>query len=382
MKKLLTYITVFLTLTACTSEEALDNEQVKGIVVEIVDPKGVGDGEPTRSSLAYDDATDVMVFSWHDADAIGVFTYPDAEHSSQQKFTQVPNDPENTSHLRVFKTPDDKLTLQQRCQYVSCFPYFEGHTMNYTNIPVDYTGQRQAKPVDFSYYWYDKNDEAYKESQPEASAHLSKYDFLCTGPTDPTPNLGIHFKLNRMGIIVRFWIVIDPNNNYVYDELQLVNRTKMFTTKATMDAAECTLTPTEQSHMVNLQLGAVGEGFDMTNKDNNGTRSKTPFYHWSKTSGNYTGYIMAYMMLAPVDLSAAETENSFIYLVAHESGHTENKHYFKSSGLSKPNLTPNMFYKWTPTLGDDTPIAVSEITVEEWREGTTFDNNGTGTGSW
>lgn len=391
MKKLYIFFTILLVLTACSSENiAIDNEEpevepvveVKGIQVELTDPVGLGDENITRSTIVYDDAKDIMAFKWGDTDCIGVFTYPDAEHSQQQKFSQV-KDPSDSDHLRTFQTQDGALHVNTNYQYVSCFPECSNsHAENYTNIPVSYLGQRQTEPVDFSNYWNDENDEGYKESQEKASAHLPAYDFQCTGVTKPTPTGGIHFKMNRMGAIVRFWIVIDPENNYVYDELQLVNRTKQFTTKATMDAENQILTSTGQSHIVNLQLGNAGEGFDMTDKTNDETKSTTPFYDWY--DGTYTGYLMLYMMLAPIDLKGTSNtpgesgyvENCFIYLVAHEKGHPENKHYFKSPGLSKPNLKPNTFYKWTIVPNEDTPIEMESITVEEWRTGVGIENNG------
>lgn len=390
MKRLFTYIATLLLLAACSSEEAVIGDvtanEVVGIQVEIEDPKGIGDELISRASLAYDDAKDIMAFKWADDDVIGVFTYTEHTHSQQQKFSQVKGDPINTDNLRAFMTQDGALHVEKNYQYVSCFPYFADHQFDYTNIPVDYTGQRQMEPIDFSDYKQNP-DTKYKESQPKASAHLSDYDFLCTGVTDPTPTGGIHFKLNRMGAIVRFWIVLDKNYNYVYDELQLVNNTKMFTTEATMDAEKMTLTPTptKQSHIVSLKLGA--DGFDMTDVPENGKSSK--FYYWN--GSKHLGAIMAYMMLGPIDLkgtSNIETdpgyvENCVLYLVAHEKDDPKIKHYFKATGLSKPNLKPNIFYKWTVYPDKDTPIEVSEITVEEWREGTTFDNgNGNGTGSW
>lgn len=406
MKKIFTYITALIALAACTNDDSLvglnnnlnpvpdsipnnnEEENISDIRVQIVDPKGEGDDDASRATIIYNDAKDIMAFKWENSDVIGVFTYPDAGHSQQLKFAQIADAPQNTDHLRVFQTNDGHAQLQVRSQYVSSFPYIESYTGNYENIPVTYLNQRQTEPVDFSNYWNDETDEYYVKSQAKASAHLGKYDYQCTGPTDPTPNLGINFKLNRMGAIVRFWIVIDPQYNYVYDELQLVNRTKMFTTEALMDAAEKTLKPTAQSHVITLGLGNVGVGFDMTVKANDGIKSTTPFYDWYAET--YTGYIMAYMMLGPIDLKGtSETttdpgyvENSFIYLVAHEKEHPDNKHYFKSPGLSKPNLTPNKFYKWTVYPDADTPIEFSEITVEEWREGTIFTNDGKGTETW
>lgn len=381
MKKTFIYIISTLAISACSSEESvvekIAEEEIDGIRVELKDPVGIGDEDFSRTSLFYDDAKNVMTIRWADDDCIGVFTYPDASHSQELKFTQVVGDESNTDYLRRFQTQDEKYYVETDKKYVACYPYFANHIINYSNIEVDYKGQQQNYPVDFSDY-KKSPDTNYKESQPKASAHLSGYDFLCTGPTVPTPNGGILFKMKRMGAIVRFWIVLDKKYNYVYDELQLVNRSKQFTTEAIMDAAATTLTPTKYSHMVNLKFAE--SGFDLTDVPADETSST--FYYWN--NGKHSGSIMAYMMLAPINLQGDDVENCFIYLVAHEKGYPEKKHYFKSPGLSKPNLTPNAFYKWTIYPNEDTPIEFSEITVEEWREGTSFDNgtDGNGTAKW
>lgn len=387
MKKIYAIIITILSLTACSSDTELPapphigQEEPQGIRVEIEAPYGLGDADvASRSSLYYDDAKNIMEFEWDNSDCIGVFSLTDDPARSQQlKFTQI-EDPSNTSMLRTFMTNDKKLQVSTQYRYLAYLPYFPDHELDYTIIPVDYTGQRQTKPVNFTKYRTDKSNADYKKSQKEASAHLGDYDFLCTGPTDPTPNGGILFKMNRMGAIVRFWIVIDPKNNYVYDELQLVNNSKKFTTKATMDANALTLTATEQSNVMSLQLGV--DGFDLSDPTNNGSYSTNPFYDWKKETNTYTGYIMAYMMLAPINLQGDDVEKSVLYITAHEKDHPERKHYFKSPGLSKPNLRPNSFYKWT-VYPEDMPIELTSITVEEWRESTTaFENDGNGTGKW
>lgn len=391
MNKIITYIAVLLLLAACSSDHIViepdaDNaEEAVGIGVKIETPVGLGDEFISRSSLTYDDAKDFMAFKWGDDDRIGVFTYnDDASKRQQLPFSQLEGDPRNTDPvLRYFETNDKEVVVDPEQKYVACLPYFEGkQLLDYTEIPVSYTGQRQTAPVDFSNYWNDKTDAAYKASQTKASAHLSQYDYLCTGITTPKPDGSILFNLNRMGAVVRFWILINQENNYVYDELQLVNKSKEFTTEATMNAETKTLTATATSHVMTLKLGEENVGFDMTEKTNNGTKSTTPFYDYY--NGTYTGYIMAYMMLAPINLQGDDVEHCELYLIAHEKANPENKHYFKATGLSKPNLQPNSFYKWTIIPGEDTPIEFSNITVEEWRKGTEFDNgdNGAGTGSW
>lgn len=394
MKTSITYIAALLLLAACSSENiviepATDTaEEVAGIGVRIEAPVGLGDEFISRASLTYDDAEDIMAFQWGNDDLLGVFACDnDASKRQQLSFSQLKDDPRNTNPdpsdplLRYFETNDHQVVVNPENQYVACLPYFDGkQLLDYTKIPVSYTGQRQTKPVDFSNYWNDKTDADYKTSQQDASAHLSQYDYLCSGVTTPDANGSIHFDLSRMGAIVRFWIRIDPKNNYVYDELQLVNKDADFITEATMDAATKTLTATGTSHVMALQLGEEGKGFDMTTQSQVDNKSTTPFYDYY--NGTYTGYIMAYMMLAPINLKGNDVENCELYLVAHEKEHSENKHYFKATGLSKPDLQPNSFYKWTIVPGEDEPIEFTNITVEEWREGTTFDNNGAGTGTW
>lgn len=385
MKKLLSYIFVFLAVTACSTEDIVttpDTEtdvttEAEGIKVEIEAPVGLGDADISRSTIVYDDDKNIMAFKWSDYDCIGVFTYPDAAHSQEQKFRQYPDPATDSDLLRTFETEDHKLNVEPGKEYVACLPYFENHMFDYTNIEVSYTRQCQADPVDFTDY-KQTPDPKYKTSQPKASAHLSKYDYLCSGPTISSSTGRIRFKMDHMGAIVRFWIVIDPKYNYVYDELQLVNSAKEFTTEATMNVATKELTPTKTSHMVTLQLGKDGQGFDTSNVSESETSST--FYYWNNTKHMGYIYIMAYMMLAPIDLT--NVENCVLYLVAHEKGEPGIKHYFKATGLSKPNLKPNTFYKWT--VYPDEAIEVSSITVEEWRKGTTFYNgdNGAGTGSW
>lgn len=382
MKKYFTYIATVLALAACSSEDSVTGnatgmenvDEASGIVVKMESPVGLGDENVTRSTLIYDDAQNKMVSGWEADDCIGVFALADGVHQQQQKFTQVPGGDISDPHKRWFQTPDQKMVVEGEKDFVAYIPYKDGVT-DYTKIDIDYTGQMQTDPVDFSDYWGDKTK--YSASQPKASKHLNDYDYSCTGIITSSADGKLHLDMKRVGAIVRFWIVIDPSCNYVYDELQLVNKDKAFTTVATMNAATKELTPVVENNMISLKLGEGG--FDLTVQDNDDGKSTTPFY-WYSSSGKYTGYIMAYMMMAPIDLTGVD--NCTLYLVAHDSEGT--KHYLKSEGLSKPNLKANSFYKWTCYPGMDDPIKFSEITVQDWKEGTEVTNGdeGTGTEAW
>lgn len=386
MKKYFTYIATVLALAACSSEDsfigsATDNgnvEEASGIKVSIEAPVGLGDENVTRSTLVYDDSQNKMLFSWEPEDCIGVFPLGDDGHQQQQKFTQAPGGDTSDRLTRWFQTSDGKLAVEGNKDFVAYMPYINAALTDYTKLEVDYTGQIQSSPVDFSDYW--GNKEKFLASQPNASKHLSDYDFACSGIVQSTEGGKLHLNMERMGAIVRFWIVIDPKYNYVYDEIQLVNKEKAFTTTANMNAATQELEPVETSNMISLKLGEGGSGFDLSNPTQENEQSTNPFYDYY--NGKFTGYIMAYMMVAPIDLTGVESCE--LYLTAHVKGNPDNKRYFKSEGLSKPNLKPNSFYKWTVYPEEDTPITFSQITVQQWKTGTTFTNGdkGTGTEGW
>ena len=94
------------------------------------------------------------------------------------------------------------------------------------------------------------------------------------------------------------------------------------------------------------------------------------------------GYIVTYMMVAPIDLRDAEEIS--IYLKGHDG--VGNSHYYKSKGkLEKPNLTANMFYQWTSAdNSDNAAIVFDKITVQDWEKDVIYSNGeeGTGTSTW
>ena len=96
---------------------------------------------------------------------------------------------------------------------------------------------------------------------------------------------------------------------------------------------------------------------------------------------NNAGYIVSYMMIAPIDLSDADDIS--IYLKGHDGSGT---YYFKSQGeLEKPNLTANMFYQWTSGDNNGDPaIVFDHISVQDWERDVIYSNGegGTGTGTW
>lgn len=94
MNKFFTYISLALSLTACTGEEGIITPEpdIKGDGDLVVTDKITGDlmnldtpilitnnSHSSRAALKYDDATKKMMFKWSDDDCIGVFTYSESE---------------------------------------------------------------------------------------------------------------------------------------------------------------------------------------------------------------------------------------------------------------------------------------------------------------
>lgn len=399
MRKIFAYFLTALAITACTSEESFIEEEVQelpldGVCVSFENPLPVN-LPGSRSSLHYDKfESSKAQFTWGPEDIVAFPHGEDTNHLNSIPFKQQDN--QTNSLYRLFEIASENfVSLQGGKQYVAFSPYvapwkdkFNGYT-----VTVTYRNQKQTGHVDMRHYFDNAatmtgntgNYSAYKNSEKEASAHLGAYDYLCAEPTTAYDKGGIKFSMKRMGSIVRFYIKY-PAANMVYTDLQLYNETKKFILDAninvdahTLDAVE---SDTATNHVVTLKFQEGEEGTD--GFDIGVGSSENSFYELYQ--GKYNAYLIAYMMLAPIDLSEAQTEKSVLYLVAHEPKPNEaNKHYYKAVLDLKPNLTPNIFYQWNAASGQlsDQPIEFVETTIQDWKQANGIDNgNGNGTSGW
>lgn len=381
-------------LTACTSDESLvdvqEQEQDYGkIVVTMPQPEKSGVIE-SRSMLYYDKfAGNNMLFGWEQSDKLGVFPYnvEDITHLQQIRFYQDEDSGSDPLHrtFLIYAENQENVTLEPGETYVAYFPY--SSQQNSYTMPVSYRNQKQIGIVDMRHYFETGINEAdraaYVASEKEASKHLGEYDYLCSAPTKSQIFGGINLQMKRVGSIVRFYIKY-PAADKVYTELQLFNSGADFVLDGTIDIKkifnpnvaeqERKINETNTNHVVTLQLGDNGFDIGTQNADN-------PFYNIN----NKNAYLIAYMMLAPIDLSASSIPQSVLYLIAHDQGNPENKHYYKATLSAKPNLKPNIFHQWSINNGSDNeqPIEFVETTIEDWRQATGVDNGtGTGTSGW
>lgn len=342
-----------------------------------------GDDEfATRSSIAFDYLANpkVMKFSWDfNNDKIGVFPVLENNNTTQQlpfvitQYTQS----NSSAAIGTFGINDQGVSVRFDGKYASYFPFRAGE-YNHTEIPVSYLGQVQKANVNINEYYYIKDHpsapkEKYLTSEIAANAHLGAYDYLVSEATSTTSG-ALHFKYSRMGSVVRFFILA-PDNTLTYDELQLVNDDVNFMQTGTMSIQNKAFTAETLSHTMTMHFGEYDSetqtysGFDFSDKTNNSS-----YYRDADI-----GYIIAYMFLAPIDLS--DKANCYLYLIGRDD--SGNRHYFKSSGLTRLNLQANYFYQWVPSTMDQ-EITFSPITVQEWANGDGWTNgdDGKGTQSW
>lgn len=343
-----------------------------------------GDDEfATRSSIAFDYLANpkVMKFSWKfGEDQIGVFPILNEETDQHPFVIKEYTQSNSSAAIGTFGINDQGVSVRFDGQYASYFPFkTETYKFSRNAIPVSYLGQVQKANVDIQQYYYIKGNPSaskakYLTSEIAANAHLGAYDYLVSEATSTTSG-ALHFKYSRMGSVVRFFILV-PDNSFTYDELQLVNDNVKFMQTGTMSIQDKPfIAETSSSNTMTMHFGEYNSetqtysGFDFSNKTNNSS-----YYRDAER-----GYIIAYMFLAPIDLSTST--NCYLYLIGRDND--GNRHYFKSSGLTKLNLQANYFYQWVPSSMDQ-EITFSPITVQEWAEGNGWTNgdDGKGTQSW
>lgn len=387
MKKIfyLIYLSLPLILTGCASDTIADMEQnhagtrdfewskrIYGVMPQF---ETDDDQLQSRSTYVFDNATKSMKFGWNGGDAIGVFAVDEENPSNQaqQEFNAVSVNAEGSSGA-TFEGNDGQIkSLAGNTKYIAYFPYNSGHDIGYTNIPVSYEHQVQEANVNIKAFYTNNKSTDYLDSEIRACAHLPHYDYNVSTPVTSTPNGGAHFPFVRMGSVVRFYL--KAPDAVIFDSLQVVNNQADFVLTADMNVATASFSPKRTSHMVSLQFGTTG--FDLT--DTNGTN----YRHYSAPQNN-VGYIIAYMMFAPIDLTSKI--NSTLYLLGHKivDGNTVKLYYRATTVLSKINIAQNKVQQWQLVNAPDQPITFAPISVQEWIDGTTLNNgeNGEGTQGW
>lgn len=387
MKKFFLYMTAALMMAACSSEgdvltptvedKDMVPEEISDEVFAIVpDIKLAGDDPETRASLTYDMDTKGMKFRWSQTDLIGVV--PEADDNSRASAIKyrIKQIQEPDGARASFESNDENITLEADKLHYAFSPWQDCDDL--TQVPITYLNQVQAENIKMRPYLGRKTgtDEekalklsTYYESEKAASAHLSEYDYLVSSATT-NENSGATFTFNRIGATIRFYLRMPEKLHYT--EIQVVNKKTQFTVGGDLNIFDQTLSNPIKSHVLKLQLGAEGVGFDLTD-------SSSDYFSVDGT----TAYVMGYMMVYPFE-DLKNYEQCSLYLVGYDiEDENKVKKYFKADNLTSINFTRDKLLQWAPIPPADDPITFSPITVQKWEAGTIFTNgDGNGTGGF
>lgn len=351
---------------------------------------GSGNEAISRSALYYDYATGGAKFSWYVSeenpstnDKIGVS--PVADNTTIQNYRI--EDADESGRVGYFGKTDNGYESFAEGEYVSYYPYTpKSAEATYETIPVSYEDQVQRSNPQIYYYRYRNNRTgdrtleqyltAYSESEKGACAHLPEKDYLTSGVTYPTPTGKLHFNMYRMGAIVRFFIVVPELATYDMLQVYNPNTSKPFVLTTTMNAKESSFNPaTKTSSSMFLTLGNGGSDFTFAEY----AQDADPIYKYSDT---YKHLLIAYMMVAPVDLSGESDKECSLYL--HQNYNKVGHKVFKAQ-LAKINLKRDWVNQWTIASMTEDPIifGLTELSVQKWKEETIpYTNDGAGTQTW
>lgn len=456
--------------TSTTVTDPLDEQgAVTGMMANVAEfEEGVGDSDApmSKSQLYYDRVAGKLKFNWTkpeagdiedpevleiykaNVDHIGI--YAEGNPGTQMDFMLDPNadlDVQETYVVGTFTPSDGSVSMiTGGTKYYSYFPYRGVGEFTYNNVPISYRGQTQAANEKMGLYLANKTnpDAAFLISEKAAAAHLSGYEYMVAEAIATAGN-HVHFSYSHVGSIVRFYMVCPSaaDDNIFYDSIQVYNSQANFTREATVNLTTKVVTPTATSHVMSLGFRPA---IDMTcnNKHTTGTEYEQEISKYWKTDGS-RGYIMAYMMVAPINLKEL-TESSTLYFIGRQASYYTYSEYLAAKGkteeqvteeqfnalpkidrmkiyenvddyndakltslddtafdalspvdkmkdyerkvykatLSKLNFEAGKHHQWSVSASEiDEPITFQEITIQEWEEGTGFTNtDGVGTEDW
>lgn len=420
---------------------------------------GPGDEDPestqslqSKSQMYYDRVAGVQKTTWVSGDKIGIFS----ENDDDVQYAFVVDDKNITesgsTSSGIFKPVDEvgAYPIEKTVMYYSYFPYNgSAGVFTFNEVPVSYAGQVQTANEQMWYYYnrtVGDNATKFLETEKAAAAHLAPYDYLASNVTS-TEGAHVHFQYQHLGAMVRFYMYVPGSPSAPYttpaelfvDSIQVVNNSKKFFVEGKMNINSKQLhSPTKESNAISLKFDPAIDAANYSDPDS------ASYRYWRETTTHKIyGYIMAYMMIAPTDLT--DVDNSKLYLLGREPAYytyaeyktakndkditeetfnalakhkkikiyetkaaynadhdpdfdgTDEQYNAKTLGfklkdatrkfyvatLSKLNFEAGKHYQWNVTEeANDDPITFEEITIQEWEEGAGYNNGGNGTSEW
>lgn len=355
---------------SCSETVPGTNSQIQsledGILVyapDVAMPVDDGNQDMTRGSY-YDGNKGGVRFDWVVGDVVGIVPTT-GDKAQQLRFecktvTTTSEDSQDGVSKAIFKLEDADFAWTSGQYYVYC-PYTSEAT-DVTAVPLDYTGQQQTGKPDMENYF--NGDKAnYYATEKTASEHLSEKSFMLSEVTSVSNNV-LPFKMHRLGGIVRFSLTM-PFAEINVSEIRLVATKAVFCEKATLNVQDGSITPVgPQTNNIVLTLNDVSMN--------------------GKADVEGSNRLVAYMMAHPVKLTsdAVLGNNGKLYIYVKGESNGEDV-YYRSGAIKKKDIVADSFTQFSVSPKDnEEPIDVQAITVQEWQDGLTMNNDGKGTGNW
>ena len=370
-------------------------------------------GDETRGTLYLENA--MMRFDWNEGDKIAVYplykpgTGQDIEaidESHVQVLTYLQNVDGGSGLSKAEFSPNGEkyvLNVKNTKDFVAWAPYLSGEDFKdrvvpefgYTKMPVTYENQIQSANVEMGHYVPTKSDEMalLLASEKRASAHLGNYDYLYA-QAEQTGTGYTCFDFAHVQATVRFYMVIpEPDKPQVFDSLIIYHKYDAgdsegynFVTKGRFNLDTKSMTVDEIASKLTLKLGTETEGMDLIDHEV-GSDTEGEYKSVYKRGDRY--FLIAYMQMYPVDITADNMQKPTLYLCGHTGSEAEGnlKHTYYKARLDKKNILAGKWYQWATTLDEDQPIEFEVVSVQEWEADDTFYNTvnkqeGQGTQDW
>lgn len=407
------FICLFI-LSACTSDDIVDEhvpdvdltweeQLLPGASVTV---KGFECGDAvSRASWEFNGQK--MVFGWEEEDAIGLYPTAGTATPSENWDAENPTlvNPKTKKHplfdqniclmkddkaqqSRFYVKEPDKDSQTQRLHndggefnwdendrwtaykpYNSNFHPDANPSVKYTALPIDFSNQTQQRLTDMQALYQGKggyqkgySNPVYISTEIAACKHLADVDFSFS-PEMVWKGERINFEFRHVGAIARLFLLA-PEENLTLEKLELICDSKIFHVKGEADLT---------SHV--FDAGATNKGVKLVGDeaplqirptDEASQRVELKFSSNVKiqkptAENRYLNYLVAYMMLYPIDYQSSRDGNLYVYVTAKDENGKEV--HFVSEPLSDRNLKSGYYYQWTLRTHMDDGLYPIELTA-------------------
>ena len=225
MKRSFLPLAAMVLLASCTSE-TFNNPDAEMVSQVTITAKDYVMDDATRTALDLTDSG--LSFTWAESDVVGI--YPNA--GDQVSFPMTAG-----AGTKSASFDGGGWALKGGYTYAAYFPYNVDNTTNgrsYTALPISYVGQKQPSN--------------------NSTAGLGAYDYMVA--TASTPESGIvTFNFEHIGSVL--YIQLTAPEAATFTKLTLSADDPIFTTEATVNLSDGTLTPTSTSNSISLALDNI-----------------------------------------------------------------------------------------------------------------------------